>query len=142
MAFLTDESGSFAFVKLIKDLIGGVNESDTVGTLTLTVPSNLTWLSIGAFPVTTRNGKATLRSGLVMMSNIGDEAKTISANTVFGTYAQNVFTASTAWACVLFKNNGTAYENTVKAGSAKSLAFTANQEFPANSTLYLFIEEN
>lgn len=165
MAFLTDDSGSFAFVKMLKELMGGGGgDSDltakvqTLGqfvanqwfptSLQSTVPSNLSWLTIGGIPVyvpgremmSSSISNRMLRSAMFMMSNTASTAKALSALTVFATGLEKL-NAGQTYACLIIKPDGSIAENTIKAASAASLAFTADQDFPANSTLYVIIEE-
>lgn len=110
--------------------------------LKMTIPSNLDWLNLGNIPVWTDKGKARLRSAMVMMSNTSTASQTISAGTVFATFNTDVFTELATWACALMHPQGTVNENTIKALSTRSLSFTADQSIPANTTLYLLIEED
>lgn len=165
MAFLTDESGSFAFVKLLKELMGGGGDDNLMQAvqslaqfirdqwfpiaLPPTVPTNLSWLSVGSIPVWlpgreigNENANARkLRSAMFMMSNTSSEDKTIAASTVFATGLEKL-NANETYACMIAKADGSITENTMKAVSNASLAFTADQLFPANSTVYVTIEEN
>lgn len=113
-----------------------------MSSLKMTIPSNLEWLNLGNIPVWTDKGKARLRSAMVMMSNTSSASQTISAGTVFATFNMDVFTEQATWACALMHPQGTVNENTIKALSARSLSFTADQSIPANTTLYLLIEED
>lgn len=113
-----------------------------MSSLKMTIPSNLDWLNLGNIPVWTDKGKARLRSAMMMMSNTSTISQTISAGTVFATYKTDVFSELATWACALMHPQGNVNENTVKALSARSLSFTADQSIPANTTLYLLIEED
>lgn len=113
-----------------------------MSSLKMTIPSNLDWLNLGNLPVWSDKGKARLRSAMVMMSNTSSTSQTISAGTVFATFNTDVFSELATWACALMHPQGTVSENTIKALSARSLSFTADQSIPANTTLYLLIEED
>lgn len=109
------------------------------------IPDNLTWLKVAKIPVKITNIFATntttyLRGGMVMFANTATEDKTLTANTVFATGLdlQNGLTNS----CMVMHADATISENTLKAASSKSLCFTADITFPANSTTYVFIEED
>lgn len=109
------------------------------------IPDNITWLKVAKIPVKTKNlndvpPTTYLRGGLVMFANTANEDKTLTANTVFATGLdlQNGLTNS----CMAMHADGTISENTLKAASSKSICFTANITFPANSTTYVFIEED
>lgn len=109
------------------------------------IPDNIAWLKVAKIPVKTTdifstNATTYLRSGLVMFGNSATENKTLTANTVFATglSLQNGLTNS----CMVMRADGTISENTLKSASSKSLCFTADITFPANSTTYVFIEED
>lgn len=111
---------------------------------TPTIPDNITWLKVAKIPVKTKSvlfsPTSYLRSGLVMFANTANEDKTLTANTIFATglTLYNGLTNS----CMVMHADGTISENTLKAASSKSLCFTADITFPANSTTYVFIEED
>lgn len=109
------------------------------------IPDNITWLKVAKIPVKTTDIFATnttsyLRSGMVMFVNAAEENKTLAANTVFATglALRNGLTNS----CMIMHADGTITGNTLKAASSKSICFTADITFPANSTTYVFIEED
>lgn len=112
---------------------------------TPTIPDNITWIKVAKIPVKTKNlndapPTTYLRSGMVMFANTATEDKTLTANTVFATNLSlsNGLTNS----CMVMHADGTISENTIKAASSKSICFTADITFPANSTTYVFIEED
>lgn len=109
------------------------------------IPDNITWLKVAKIPVKTKNlndvpPTTYLRGGMLMFANTANDDKTLTANTVFATGLdlQNGLTNS----CMVMQTNGTISENTLKVASSKSLCFTADITFPANSTTYIFIEED
>lgn len=109
------------------------------------IPDNITWLKVAKIPVKTKNlndvaPTTYLRSGMLMFANTANENKTLTANTVFATglSLQDGLTNS----CMIMHADGAISENTLKAASSKSICFTADITFPANSTTYVFIEED
>lgn len=108
------------------------------------IPDNITWLKVAKIPVKTKNvyynPTSYLRNGMVMFTNSSNENKTLAANTVFATGLdlQDGLTNS----CMVLRADGTMSENTLKSASSKSICFTADITFPANSTTYVFIEED
>ena len=109
------------------------------------IPDNLTWLKVAKIPVKTTdifavNALTYLRSGMIIFANTATEDKTLTANTVFATNLSlsNGLTNS----CMIMHADGTISENTLKSASSKSICFTADITFPANSTTYVFIEED
>lgn len=133
---------SYKTLEAIYSKLMSGNIVPVMSSLKMTIPSNLDWLNLGNLPVWSDKGTARLRSAMVMMSNTSSASQTISAGTVFATFNTDVFTEQVTWACALMHPQGTVNENTIKALSARSLSFTAEQSIPANTTLYLLIEED
>lgn len=109
------------------------------------IPDNITWLKVAKIPVKTKNvfygtPVSYLRSGMVMFTNTSNDNKTLTSNTVFATglSLQDGLTNS----CMIMHADGAISENTLKAASSKSICFTADITFSANSTTYVFIEED
>lgn len=135
MAFLADESGSFAFVRALKELMTGTTGGSAHLLQKPTVPTTLTYLAVGDIPV---HDDGMLRSGLVMMANKGADSATISAGTVVATGLD--LKPSKQYACVIWTN--VFQENTLKVNdTGKSITFTADISLPASKTCYLWIEE-
>lgn len=111
---------------------------------TPTIPDNITWLKVAKIPVKTKNLFDTptsyLRGGMIMFTNTANEDKTLAANTIFAT-GLSLYNGLTN-SCMVIRADSTIAENTLKAASSKSICFTADITFPANSTTYVFIEED
>lgn len=141
---------SFNFLDELKTAVGGSVEQATITTLgtvdlqTPIIPDNITWLKVAKIPVKTKNLFDTptsyLRGGMIMFTNTANEDKTLAANTIFAT-GLSLYNGLTN-SCMVIRADSTIAENTLKAASSKSICFTADITFPANSTTYVFIEED
>ena len=119
----------------IASLESGTVHSMVADTQTPTVPDNLA-VSVGLLPVWKAGADVLLRSGIVDVSATAETE--LKAGTVLATGL--TLKASQTYAVWLL-NGGTMEHNTVSVNSTgKSITLTADQTFPAGTTLMLITE--